>query len=40
MAYFEPGTAWPEQLGKVIGDTIAAFFVLSVIVLALSTVFR
>jgi hypothetical protein len=40
MQYFEPGTGWPEQLGKVIGDALAAFFILSVTVLALSFVFR
>jgi hypothetical protein len=39
MQYFEPGTGWPEQL-KVIGDALAAFFILSVTVLALSFVFR
>ena len=36
MAYFEPGTGWLEQLGKVIGDTFAALIVLGVIVLVLS----
>ena len=25
MQYFEPGTGWPEQLGKVIGDALAAW---------------
>jgi hypothetical protein len=40
MQYFEPSTGWPEQLGKVIGDALAAFFILSVIVLALSFMVR
>lgn len=33
MAYFERGTGWPEQLGKVIGDTFSAFIFISVILL-------
>jgi len=36
MAYFEPGTGWLEQLGKVIGDTFAALIVMSVIILVMS----
>jgi hypothetical protein len=36
MAYFAPGTVWPEQLGKVIGDTFAALIVMCVILLVIS----
>ena len=40
MQYFEASDGKLERIGKVIGDAIAAFFILSVIVLALSFVFR
>ena len=40
MQYFEASDGKPERIGKVIGDAIAAFFILSVIVLALNSVFR
>jgi len=36
MTYFGPGTGWQEQLGKLIGDTFAAFIVMSVIILVIS----
>ena len=38
MAYFEKNTGWQEQLGKVIGDTLAALIIICVIVLVAHTV--
>ena len=40
MQYFEASDGKPERIGKVIGDAIAAFFILSVIILSLSFVLR
>jgi hypothetical protein len=40
MAYFEPETAWPEQLGKLIGDAVALAVVAFVIVLVASSLLR
>jgi hypothetical protein len=36
MAYFELGTGWHEQLGKLIGDTFAALIIFAVLLLAIS----
>ena len=40
MAYFDENTAWPEQLGKVIGDAFSALIVISVVVLIITNVLR
>ena len=32
MAYFDENAGWPEQLGKVIGDTLSAIIIICVIV--------
>jgi hypothetical protein len=40
MAYFEPGTGWPEQLGKIIGDTGAALVIFGVILLVVTQMLR
>jgi len=40
MTYFEPGTGWPEQLGKIIGDAFAALVIFGVILLAVTQMLR
>jgi hypothetical protein len=40
MQYFDPSSDQFERIGKMIGDTISALLYLSVIILALSPVFR
>jgi len=38
-SYFQPNTATPERIGKIIGDATAAVIVLCVIVLIFYTFF-
>jgi hypothetical protein len=40
MTYFERNTGWSEQLGKLIGDALAAAMIISVVALALSAMVR
>ncbi|MGB6315834.1 MAG: hypothetical protein WBG13_25280 [Pseudolabrys sp.] len=40
MQNFEASDGKPERIGKVIGDTLAALVILSVLILAFNTVFR
>ena len=40
MQYFEASDGKLERIGKVIGDTLAALVILSVLILAFNTVFR
>jgi hypothetical protein len=40
MQYFEASDGKLERIGKVIGDTISALVILSVLILAFNTVFR
>ena len=40
MQNFEASDGKPERIGKVIGDTLAAVVILSVLILAFNTVFR
>lgn len=40
MTYFDPDTGWPEQLGKLIGDTLASAIVVFVVVLVIANILR
>ena len=40
MQYFEASDGKSEQIGKVIGDTISALVILSVLILAFNIAFR
>jgi hypothetical protein len=40
MQYFEASDGKPEQIGKVIGDALAALMILAVLILVFNTVFR
>lgn len=40
MAYFKSGTGWPEQMGKLIGDTLASTIVVFVVVLVIANISR
>jgi hypothetical protein len=40
MQYFEVSDGKPERIGKVIGDALAAFMILAVLILVFNTVFR
>jgi hypothetical protein len=40
MAYLEPGTGWPEQLGKIIGDAFAALVIFAVLLLVVTQMWR
>jgi hypothetical protein len=40
MSYFEPNATLEARLGKIIGDTVAGFLVLCVIVLIVTSVLR
>ena len=40
MQYFEASDGKPERIGQVIGDTISALVILSVLILAFNIAFR